>query len=205
MARIKDFTRLLDDLYVRRTHWLRGVLTKRGRSGAPPRFAKRHVVRARKHLQQIASDALARKLARREFERGVLGRKSWHITSRKGHGRDAKKRHFKTWFQEHIEYRNCIYAFWDGRRCLYVGKTETGAGRIASHFVKFWFGKATRVDVYATRGRRVLPALECTAIHRFLPSYNKSKAESKKWTRKCPLCKVHKGIETELKDIFQFR
>ena len=77
--------------------------------------------------------------------------------------------------------------------------------RISGHFEKHWFSHATRVDVYQTSGRRALPALECLAIHRFQPRRNKSKAETRKWTSKCPLCKVHREIEQELGRIFRLR
>ena len=49
------------------------------------------------------------------------------------------------------------------------------------------------------------PMLECLAMHRFQPTYNAAKAETKKWTSKCPLCQVHRNIWTELRAIFRLK
>ena len=204
MARAKDFERELAKLIKRRTHWLRGVLVK-PRPGAAPTLSKAHVDRAIRRMQSIASDALAPKLARREFEAAVDFRKSWHPKLGKGWGRSAKRRRFREWFEKKVRPGPTIYVFWARRRCLYVGKTSGSGGRVSSHFDKHWFGAATRVDIYALSQSRSLSALECLAIHRFQPSYNRARAESRKWTLKCPLCKVHKNIRAELRDLFRLR
>ena len=56
-----------------------------------------------------------------------------------------KKQSFKKWYESKITTKNCVYAFWNGKRCLYVGRTLNGKGRPTSHFEKHWFGKATKV------------------------------------------------------------
>ena len=197
-----DFRRELDALYARRTDWLRHSIF-RGRPGPPTKFSRKTVNRAIKKLQAIASDALASSLARTEFFDRVEERYRWYNRKGKGHGRTAKVKNFKAWYRRKVRHRRCIYAFWAMDRCLYVGKSKGGAGRVASHFTAFWFGQATRVDIYAVTGDRDLPILECLGIHRFQPSYNKSRAEAKKWTAKCPLCKLHRGIEAELRSIYR--
>lgn len=156
-------------------------------------------------LQDLASEALADKLARDEFEDAVRQRRSWHAKMGKGRGVDAKRRSFNQWFDRELGHGTYVYVFWNGRRCVYVGKTAKSGKRISSHFDKHWFGGVTRVDLYALTGRRVLPALECLAIHRFRPTRNKFRAEKRKWTKRCQLCAIHRTIDRELSSIFRLR
>jgi len=203
LSKEADFRRELDALYERRTDWLRHCLS--GRPGPPTKFSRKTVNKAIKRLQEIASDALAKSLARSEFSDRVEDRHRWYNRKAKGRGRDAKKRNFKKWYKTKVRHKRCIYAFWAKDRCLYVGKSAGGGGRVAGHFNEFWFGNATRIDVYSVSGDRDLPILECLGIHGFQPTYNKSKAEEKKWTAKCPLCKLHRGIEAELRSIYRLK
>jgi len=204
MSKEAEFLRQLNDLHAKRTDWLRHCLS-RGRPGPPSKFSRKTVNKAIESLQAIASDALAKNLAKTEFFDRVEERRRWHNRKKKGWGRDAKKKNFKIWYRAKVRHKRCIYAFWAEDRCLYVGKSTTGAGRVASHFKEYWFSRATRIDVYAVTLDRDLPILECLGIHRFQPSYNKSRAEEKKWTPKCPLCKLHRDIESELRSIYRLR
>lgn len=194
----------LDRLFRRRTHWLRSAV-EGPRPGPPLSLSRSHVRRAAATLQDLASEALAAKLARDEFENGVLQRRSWHAKKGKGRGADAKRRSFNAWFDERLRPGTYVYVFWNRRHCVYVGKTARSGRRISSHFDKHWFGGVTRVDVHTARGRRILPALECLAIHRFQPTRNKFRAERRKWTKRCRLCTVHRMIDQELRSIFRLR
>lgn len=199
-----QFRREIDNLFHRRSHWLKSVVGRKQR-GAAPTLERHHISKTIERCQDLASEALAERLARTEFEQGVHGRRSWHAKKGKGRGPDAKRRSFDAWFDRYLGPGMYIYAFWRRRHCVYVGKTAHSGRRVSSHFVKHWFGGVTRVDVYEVRGRRYLPALECLAIHRFQPTRNKFKAEKRKWTRKCQLCKVHRQIREELNSIFRLR
>ncbi len=199
-----EFRAELDRLFRRRTYWLRSAV-EGPRPGPPPSLSRSHVQRAIARLQDFASDALADKLARDEFEDSVLQRRSWHAKKGKGRGVDAKRHSFNRWFDRELGRGTYAYAFWNRRRCVYVGKTVKSGRRISSHFDKHWFGGVTRVDVYALTGRRLLPALECLAIHRFQPTRNKFRAERRKWTKRCQLCAIHRTIDSELRSIFRFR
>jgi hypothetical protein len=156
-------------------------------------------------LQDFASDALADALARKEFRDGARKRRSWHPKRGKGRGVDEKRRSFNEWFDDRLGAGTFIYVFWNRRKCIYVGKTRGSGRRVSSHFEKHWFAGVTRIDLYPTTGKRVLPALECLAIHRFQPIRNKFRAERRKWTHKCELCKVHRLIDSELRQIFRLR
>jgi hypothetical protein len=199
MSRAVEFKKTLDGLFRDRSYWLRHVIGK-GRPGAPPAFGRKKLRRAIQRLQELASEALASELARIEFADSVARKKSWHV---RGYGWRGRKRNFNTWFDEHIPYRSVVYVFWKQRQCIYVGKTRLGVGRPSNHFEKHWFTGVTRIDIYAVRGKRSLPCIECLAIHRFRPSENTNKAQSARWTTKCPLCKVHRGIKSEVESIFK--
>lgn len=199
-----EFRTELDRLFRRRTYWLRSAV-EGPRPGPPPSLRRSQVKRVAVRLQNLASEALAAKLARDEFEDGVLQRRSWHPKRGKGRGADAKRRSFNEWFDGQLGPGTYVYVFWKRRRCVYVGKTARSGRRISSHFEKFWFGGVTRVDVYSARGRRALSALECLAIHRFQPARNKFRAERRKWTKRCSLCTTHRLIDKELRSIFRLR
>jgi hypothetical protein len=203
MAFSKSFERKLNDLFGQRTDWLRRKLGTAG-AGKPPVFRRKKVDDGIRDLQAIASDALARKLAKSEFEKHVATRRNYHI---KGHGPDDKRARFATWFSANFPRgKGFVYAFWGNRRrCIYVGRTGSHGSRPSSHFEKYWFSGVKRVTIFAVEGERHIPKLECLAIHHFQPSRNRNKAATKKWTTACPLCLAHRHIEVELRDIFRFR
>jgi len=198
------FNRELQDLFERRTHWLRAHVSKPG-PGRAPALNRATVTRGISRLQELASKCLATQYARREFDKTVDQHRQWHVTSSKGRGWRAKKKTFGEWYAGNIDHRSCVYAFWHKSRCLYVGKTDHGRGRPQSHFSKIWFPRVTRIDVYSTSQKSQIPRLECLAIHRFDPSENRHKAATKKWTKKCPVCVVRAEIKKELRRIFSLR
>jgi hypothetical protein len=193
-----EFNRHIDLLFNQRTHWLRREVKSTDRK-KPPKFNRAKVDKAIDHLQDLASECIASTRAKKEFEELVVQKKQWHV---KGHGVQQKQRSFATWFDQHIKYRNLIYIFWNHKKCLYVGKTEKGKGRPESHFSKFWFGKANRVDIHAVSAPTQVLKLECLAKHRFKPVYNQIDPPTKKWYKKCPVCAVHTLIHDEMRQIF---
>jgi hypothetical protein len=203
MAFPKQFVKALDELFRQRTHWLRSELGL-SKSGKPPKFGRRKVDAGIEKLQTLASAALSHKLAKKEFEKYITERKIWHI---KGYGRDDKKNRFNDWYKKiRVSAKGCVYAFWaKNNKSIYVGKTGTGGSRPSSHFEKYWFQSVKRVTIYVVKSKSQIPKLECLAIHRFRPIQNKNKAATKKWTKVCPLCKIHRAINNELRDIFRLR
>jgi hypothetical protein len=203
MAFSKQFEKALDDLFRQRTHWLRSELGL-AKPGKPPKFGRKKVNDGINKLQTLASAALSHKLAKSEFEKHVIERKLWHI---KGHGSDDKKNQFKAWYKKTgISERGCVYTFWaKGKKPIYVGKTVSGASRPCAQFEKFWFSQVKGVTIYAVKSKGQIPKLECLAIHRFRPTHNKNRAATKKWTKACPLCEIHRSIERELRSIFKLK
>jgi hypothetical protein len=132
-------------------------------------------------------------------------KRQWHSKKGKGFGRTKKKQSFKKWYDKNITTRNCVYAFWNKSRCLYVGRTLNGKGRPTAHFEKYWFGRATRVDVYGFDRRRDVPRFECLLTHKRSPSKSKMKPAKKKYYSPCPVCVGKKFIGDEVRGIFQLR
>ena len=203
MAFSKSFERELNKMFRRRTHWLRRELGDKG-AGKPPKFGRKNVNKGILKLQEIASAALAQKLAKSEFNEHINFRKNYRI---KGRGSSEKKKKFETWFSINFSQgKGIIYAFWgEHEQCIYVGRTGPHGHRPSSHFDKLYFLRVKRVTIFAVHSRSHLPKLECLAIHHFRPLHNKNKASTKKWTKACPLCMTHKYIETELRNIFRFK
>jgi len=203
MAFSKTFDRRLSQLFQQRTDWLRRKLGTR-RPGKPPAFGRRKVDDGIYDLQQIASDAFAKKLAKAQFTEHVHFQKNYHV---RGYGRRGKRKKFEDWFYGYFpKTTGLIYAFWGKHgKCIYIGRTGARGSRPSSHFEKYWFSRVRRITIFEVNGRRHVPKLECLAIHSYQPAYNRNKAATKKWTKSCPLCDTHKHIEGELRDIFRFR
>jgi hypothetical protein len=203
MAFSKSFEWELDRLFRQRTHWLRRELGAKG-AGKPPEFGRRKVNAGITKLQTIASDGLAHKLAKVEFEEHVSDKKNYHV---KGRGPEDKKAKFEEWFAIYFhKRRGLIYAFWGNEnKCIYIGRTGPHGSRPSSHFDKYWFSSVKRATIFSIGKKSHIPKLECLAIHRFQPTQDKNKAATRKWTKACPLCTTHKYIEEELRSIFRFR
>lgn len=203
MAFSGSFERELNKLFRQRTHWLRQKLGATG-AGKPPSFGRKKVGVGIRKLQAIASDALAHKLAKSEFDRHVPSPTNYHV---KGRGAKSKKLKFEEWFSGRFSTKKgFIYVFWRGNKCVYVGRSGSrGGGRPSSHMDKVWFASVDRITIYVVSGKSHIPKLECLAIHRFRPTHNINRAATKKWTKACPLCTTHRYIESELRDIFRFR
>lgn len=203
MAFSAQFKKRLGKIFDRRTAWLCSIFAKR-KPGRPQTISRSNVDDAINALQELASAGLADAYARKEFEQSVKGKKSWHVKRGKGWGLNKKKPAFNDWYESVFGKASCVYVFWKANKCLYVGKSSNGGGRPSSHFEKFWFSGVTRIDIYEASPRN-LPAMECLAIHRFQPRRNKFKASAHKWTKRCPLCTLHRDIEDELRSMFRLR
>lgn len=201
MSHQTKFNRTLERLYERRTDKLRHILT--GKSGPLLTLTKKKRESKIRELEEIASKALAKRMAKKGFRALVIRKKTWRT---KGWRTDKKQQIFRAWIRTKISAkRGKIYVFWKKRECRYVGRTRGRGSRPSHHFKRGWFNGTTRIDVYLAHQRRSIPLLECLAIHRFRPTRNKVKAAKESWTPKCPLCAIHKKIRSELRKIYRFR
>jgi len=190
-------------LFQARTHALRASIWPSPGPGV--HITKQKVRRAIKRLTSLSEAALLRSKHVRRLLKNFDYRKQWHVTKSKGHGRDAKRRNFKQWYERKITTRNCVYALWNGKRCLYVGRTLNGKGRPTHHFDRHWFGAVSRVDVFAFDRKRGVPRFECLFTHRHEPSYSTIRPASKKYYLRCPICENSKEIRREVKALFRLR
>jgi hypothetical protein len=194
----------MKELFYRRTSWLRSAIGTK-RLGRPPVFTRKKIEPKLDRLGELAAEILVRRRGRREFLRAVDGKRQWHVKRGKGSGIEVRREAFKTWYNRHIGNRNCVYAFWSNKGCVYVGRTLRGHGRPAGWFDRVWFQPVKRIDVYSVRRPSEVPKAECLAVHLFDPVENKNWPSIGRYTKKCPICEVTKEIDRELKSIFRLR
>jgi len=199
----KQFDKALSKLFRARTHQLRSYMWP-ARGGAP-KFTRERVKKTIEKLRDIAEGDYLRSTEARNLLRQFDYRRQWHAKRGKGFGRDAKKRSFKNWYEKKITTKNCVYAFWNGSRCLYVGRTRRGKGRPTSHFEKYWFGQTTRVDVFGFKGRRDVPQFECMLTHKRRPVHAEHRPSSQRYHTRCPVCAGRKRIGEEVRRLFRMR
>lgn len=204
MALAAQFIKGLRKLFDRRTARLRAVIGKK-KSGPLPAFTKKKVNPQLEHLKDVARQILLKNRRRKEFKDSVVSRKQWRINKSKGWGRPEKKRNFRRWYEREIRSHNCVYIFWSGPKCEYVGRTVRGKGRPTSAFDKYWFNGVTRIDIYSIKSPAIVPKAECLAIDVFDPRRNINSSSRPKYSRKCPICSSERTIRRELKRIFSFR
>lgn len=201
MAHFTKFEERLNKLFQDRTYILRKNLGLKIK-GPSPSITRRKVDRTIFELQDLASTILARGLAKKEFKQNTGAKRGKKIT---GRGWRKQKENFDLWLKRNSpKSKQLVYVFWRGKKCLYVGRTGSGGSRPSSHFNKKGF-LPTRIDIYPSKSKSQTPKLECLAVHRFEPSINRYKPAKKKWTKKCPLCSVHRKIEQDLRKIFKLR
>lgn len=199
----RQFDQRLFRLFKIRTHQLRTYLWPT--AGAAPRLTRKRLQQEIAKLQDIAvNDYLFSRQAREEFG-SYDHKRQWHSKRNKGFGVRAKKRSFKDWYERKITTKNSVYVFWDRSKCLYVGRTLNGKGRPTSHFEKYWFRRATRVDIFGFDRKRDVPKHECLLTHRWNPAYSKITPATRRYYTRCPICEGRQQISRDIKSIFSLR
>jgi hypothetical protein len=204
MALSTKFDRELEKLFNRRTSWLRQAIGK-NKPGRPHVFNRKKVGPKLRELGELAAQIVARRRARKEFRRVVDGKRQWHVKRGKGFGIDAKRKTFKRWYDKRIGNKNCVYVFWSGKECVYVGRTSQGKWRPAGWFDRVWFQPVSRIDIHSVLRPSEVPKAECLAKHLFDPAENKNRPSIGSYTKKCPICEATKEIDHELRNIFRLR
>src|SRR5437879_7197824 len=152
-----QFDRTLDRLYERRTDKLRRILVPK--PGPIRSLTKQRREKKIRELQEIASKTLAKKMAKKAFQKLVAQKRTWRT---KGWGTNKKQKIFRAWVRKKLSRkRGKIYVFWKNRECRYVGRTRGGGFRPSRHFRRGWFHGTTRIDVYLTKQKKSIPHLEC--------------------------------------------
>ncbi len=202
MAHLTEFERKLNKLFLDRTSNLRSMLGLK-KCGPKPQITRRKIDKAIGDLQDLASKILASELAKKAFEESAESKSGRKII---GRGWKRQQEEFDRWFNEKFPVqKELVYVFWNKNKCLYVGRTGNGGSRPSAHFNRRDVPKITRIDIYPAKSKVHTPKLECLAVHHFEPIANDYKPSEKKWTKKCPLCAMHKKIESELRKIFRIK
>ena len=102
--------------------------------------------------------------------------------------------------QRHLAY----VSFAGRRRCLKVGRSDHGFGRIVSQQDAYYFRDASRVDVYFPKyeRKRMLPALECALTHLFIPYHFYQKPAARRYGRTCPVCHDMKLVRKIARELY---
>ena len=96
-----------------------------------------------------------------------------------------------------------VYAFWKGKKCLYVGKGAKPT-RLLTHR-KSYGREAESVELWFVRSKSFLPQAECLATHLFQPRDLAMRPSRAAWGKKCPVCVRHDEIRRELSGLFAMR
>jgi hypothetical protein len=189
----KQFHSKLDELWSRRTARIRSVVTPQG-VGHPKIFTKALREKHINELLEIASRILLKRQGRKEFARVVESRHLKHIS---GHGLLARGDDLLAWAGAKL-HGPIVYAFWSGKKCLYVGKGSSWK-RLHCYEKSAYLLQARCIEVFCVTGQSQLGKAECLATHLFGPRDNKMKASKVKWGKACPICKKHDEVRRDLK------
>ena len=142
---------------------------------------------------------MVRKVAKREFRDSHTKRKLHRMKGRGlvARGDDLVK--FSRTLSGPI-----VYAFWRGKRCLYVGKGMK-ANRLRGYQKAAYVREATCVEVFSISSKSQLPKAECLATHLFRPRDYKVRPAQTAWGKKCPVCRRHDKLRRELRGLFAMR
>jgi hypothetical protein len=199
MALHKQFARKLDQLWHRRTTDLRALVVRR-RAGKPPSFTKKVRERLVYDLLGIASTILIRSHAKSEFSDVIRKRRLRFL---RGRGLVARGHELVAWARN-TQRGPIVYAFWRGRKCLYVGKGETWR-RLRSYEKSAYLLQASCIEVFQITSRSHLGKAECLATHLFKPRDHKVRPARVKWGKACPVCRKHDRVREELRGLFRMR
>jgi len=200
LALTKKFTRLLDDALERRTDYLRRLVVP-GNQGAPKKYTKGIRDKLKRKLLLAASEVLVREHAWREFSKTTIERRLRFIG---GFGIEDRFDKIFRWAQKKLQ-GPIVYAFWRGKKCLYVGKGKSYR-RLRAYQKAIYLKEADSLEAWRIVTRSQLPRAECLAIHLYHPRDNKQKKAAKvKWGKSCPVCERHDEISSEISTLLKLK
>lgn len=197
----KRFAKKLDDLWRRRTAELRALVIPQG-PGASPQFSKTVRQKHTDELLSMATDLLLGREGKKEFRRTYSERRLRQIG---GGSLEKRALRLSDWAKSQA-FGPIVYAFWKGKKCLYVGKGDSWK-RLAGYAKgkSAYLLQATCVEVFCVKGKSHLPKAECLATHLFEPQDQKVKPANKKWGKKCPICRKRDHIRDDLQALFKMK
>jgi|SRR2546427_388021 len=170
--------------------------------GPQPKFTRRWRERKLDALQDLVLEAYLPRL-RKWVSRGTT---RVQVRFLKNDPRSDRARAVKDglvkrgWNRKHLVYAS----FRSDGKCLKVGMSNKGLGRIAQQGKQVSFWNAARVVVYFPhrRKKKVLPALECALTHIFDPMHTDVWPAQPKYLDKCPACKDSERVRSIIRDLF---
>ena len=191
MAYATEFLHVLNQAVERRIESIKRIVI--AGPGAPKKLDKKIRNKLRALLLDSASRILVREKAKRELRKLILRKRLRHIA---GYGIDGRFDHIYEWARMKVR-GPIVYAFWNGKKCLYVGKGKSHK-RLKGYKKSYYLKAADCLEVWQVASKNRLASAECLAIHLFNPRDNEKKAAKVKWGRKCPVCKRHDALKEEL-------
>lgn len=160
----------------------------------------------RKYRDRIADELVGAAISAMKRRRGVWPRGIEEHTIRLPNRNRRKIEHMKRRYFDLGAPRHFVYAFYRYGRCLKVGRTEKGFGRITQYQDTVYLRDATSlwIAVPGSATRRSLPQLECLAHHFLDPKRNAVAPTRPPYRKRCPICSVERELR-ELVEIFRFR
>lgn len=198
MALKTKFVRVLDDAVERRTEQLRRLVVAPNQ-GAPKKYTRTIRDRLKKKILLAASAVLVNEHAETELAKTAVRRRLRFI---KGFGLTDRFDRLYRWAERKLD-GPIVYAFWRGKKCLYVGKGKS-LRRLRHYDKSVYLWHANALEVWEIKSKNQLPRAECLAIHLFKPRDNKQKKAAKvKWGKVCPICKRHDKIASETNSLLR--
>lgn len=188
----EQFKDALANLFDRRRDWLAAELYRSSglpRHGRPREFRRTHVYATLDELLELIVMAPpVWRMVADEFDYRYSKYYTFHTRRFRGH--DAKRPAMRDWWWNTLELPdNAVYVYRDGFQELNAGSTINGASRASEQFETYRGWSARFVDAYLPRTKRNLVSLECLAIHRYSPKYNKVRAGRRAGAfEECPVC-----------------
>lgn len=209
MSGKKFYDEILLDLHYRQSHDLR-VFLGTYKNSRKKVLSKTYFNDQVALLQYEITSTEVKNAYKSEFSDQNTLKLKWKI---QGRGVITKKKNFKEWYDQKRDdefnwflrnrTENFIYIFWgNNKKCLYIGRTGKGGSRALSHFTKYWFSRATHIEIFHTSNSRRLNKMECLAIHYYQPSYNVVKSARQKSAHVCSICDHQKYIKSQMNKIY---
>lgn len=210
MALKNEFKAKLGELWDRATQKLLGELDLNS-PGPRKKFNKRYINRGILELENLSTKMVPGGV-KRAFEK-ITEQPCWNII-KKGEARKKKDKKGRkrvpivSWAKKVAPKPSpVIYSFWNKHKCFYVGRTQNFPGRLERHRDSGkrsrYLAIGNRIKVFTISTKAELPKAECLAMSLFEPSDNEKIASKKRYSRKCPHCRLHKVIRQELRSIFR--
>ncbi len=198
MALRTEFLSRLRRLMERRTDAIRRIVIPS--KGIPKKMDRKIRDRLRVDLLDSASQILVKESAKKEFKK-LISRRRLHFIS--GWGIENRFSDLYSFARRNLK-GPIIYSFWKGRKCLYVGKGKSHR-RLRGYRNSHYLIAADSVRVRSVKSRNKLPSAECLAVHLFNPTKNTNKPAKVKWGRKCPICKRHDELKSDLDSLLRLK